>query len=450
MSNRSMAELIGEPANFTTFLGVDALVDRMHRIAAAHPDAVAVREIGRSRLGDPLWSMTIGNGPRHALVFGGVHPNEPVGGLTALHLAQTLADDGALRADLGYTWHIIPCIDPDGTRLNEAWFTGPMSRSHYGRNFYRPAGDEQVEWSFPLSYKKAVFTRAMPETRALMHLIDKVTPAFMASLHNGEYGGVFYYVSHTTPALTEQLTQIPAAFGLPLETGEGEAPFIERFAPAIFGCIRAEDAYDFAESHGMDPLAHVSGASSAAYAERYGTFYLASEVPYWADPDADDHTPIDQSYADLLRARGAEIGEVAQLIQEVLDELSGDFSVASPFLRATRAFAPHLSGLAAQNATRAAAPENQRPAVVCERMSGIATVEAARLRYAGMLLRALDGEIAIGNRTPGIRRQHARLRERYQGWAADADAVPVMPIPINDLVGVQYAAVIACARHVGG
>ncbi|GAA3742450.1 hypothetical protein HDA32_003283 [Spinactinospora alkalitolerans] len=450
MSHQPTADLIGELPRFTAFLGVDDLAARARAIAADRPDIAGVRGIGESRLGDPLWSMTIEGGPRHALVFGGVHPNEPVGGLTALHLARTLLDDDALREDLGYTWHIIPCIDPDGTRLNEGWFAGPVSRGHYGRHFYRPAGDEQVEWSFPFSYKRAEFTRVMPETRALMRVIDDVRPAFMASLHNGEYGGVFYYVSHTTPELTEQLTRIPAELGLPLETGEGEAPFIERLAPAVFRAFRAEQAYDFAESHGLDPLDQLAGASSAAYAEPHGTFYLASEVPYWADADADDHTPIDRDYADLLRERGAEIGEVARLLTEALDDVADDVSVESPFLRASRAFAPYLSAEAAQLASRADAPENRRPALVCERMSGLASVEAARLRYAGMLLRALEGEIAVGNPTPAVRRQHARLRERHLAWSARADAAPSRPIPINDLVGVQYAAIIACARHVAG
>ena len=102
------------------------------------PRGVADRlpDRGRGRRGD-------------ALVFGLPHPNEPIGGLTAVHLARRLADDADLRERLGHRWHVVACIDPDGLRLNEGWLAGPFTREHYLRHFYRPAGDEQVEWTFP-------------------------------------------------------------------------------------------------------------------------------------------------------------------------------------------------------------------------------------------------------------------------------------------------------------
>ena len=75
-------------------------------------------------------------------------------------------------------------------RLNEGWLKGPFVRSHYGRHFYRPAGEEQVEWTFPFEYKKAYFDAVLPETLALMRQIDKRKPTLMCSLHNGELGGV--------------------------------------------------------------------------------------------------------------------------------------------------------------------------------------------------------------------------------------------------------------------
>jgi hypothetical protein len=83
--------------------------------------------------------------------------------------------------------------------LNEGWLKGPFTREHYARNFYRSAGDEQVEWSFPLDYKTAYFDAVLPETAALMRLIDHVRPALMCSLHNTEQGGVYYYLSRPEP-----------------------------------------------------------------------------------------------------------------------------------------------------------------------------------------------------------------------------------------------------------
>ena len=106
------------------------------------------------------------------------------------HLGRLLCEDDALRDELGFSWHIMPCIDPDSTRLNEGWFAGPFTRRHYARHFFRPAPDQQVEWTFPLAYKSAYFDRTLPETEALMRVIDELRPELMYSLHNAEHGGV--------------------------------------------------------------------------------------------------------------------------------------------------------------------------------------------------------------------------------------------------------------------
>jgi len=41
-----------------------------------------------------------------------------------------------LRESLGYTWYLVKCIDPDGTRLNEGWFKGPFSIENLARHYY--------------------------------------------------------------------------------------------------------------------------------------------------------------------------------------------------------------------------------------------------------------------------------------------------------------------------
>ncbi|OZM71031.1 hypothetical protein CFN78_22570 [Amycolatopsis antarctica] len=214
----------------------------MKEITEAHPDRATVRRIGRSRLGEPLWSLTVHGGPRQVLVVGAVHPNEAIGGLTALHLARTLVDEDSLREDLDRTWHIIPCIDPDGTRLNEPSFDGPLTMDSYGRSFYRPAVDEQVEWTFPFAYKEAFFDRVLPETVALMRIIDETKPLLLCSLHNGEYGGVFYYLSRGSDTLNARLAELP---GL-LTEAEAEVPAqtipIRKLVGVQFGAIFATTA----------------------------------------------------------------------------------------------------------------------------------------------------------------------------------------------------------------
>jgi hypothetical protein len=446
-----LAGFIDAVPEFTTFPLVDELVDQLEKLASRYPDVASLIRVGTSRLGEPISALRVEGGLREALVFGGVHPNEPIGGLTALHLARTLCAEPDLRNRLGYSWTIVPCIDPDGMRLNEGWLKGPFVRSHYGRHFYRPAGEEQVEWTFPFQYKKAYFDAVLPETLALMRQIDERKPALMCSLHNGELGGVYYYLSKAVPGIYQELQEIPAYFGLPLDLGEPEAPFIERYADAIYGMIRSEDAYDFAEASGTDPLANRSGASSASYAARYGTVSLVSELPYWVDPRASQTGQVSQSYGALLKERAANLGQMLEVLRESVAAVDQDVATASPFWRATRSFITAISSLPSQDEYRAALSESGRPATIAEEHALGDIVHCFRLRYGGMLLRALEGELAVGNGTPAIRGEYMKLAEIYARWADEGDrATPMPPAPIRALVATQYGAILVTAAGLPG
>lgn len=441
-----LASLVDAVPEFSGFPLVDELVEQLGELAGHYPDRASVLRVGTSRLGEPIPALRLEGGEREALVFGGVHPNEPIGGLTALHLAQSLAGVPGLRGRLGYSWTIIPCIDPDGMRLNEGWLKGPFVRSHYGRHFYRPASAQQVEWTFPFEYKRAYFDSVMPETLALMREIDRRKPTLMCSLHNGELGGVYYYLSEPVPAIYADLQAIPRRLGLPLDLGEPEVPYVNRFADAIYGMIRSEESYDFAEAAGTDPLAGSSGASSASYAARYGTVTLVSEVPYWVDPRSASTELAAERYCALLRLRAGNLRHLVDVLRRALDAVESDLITKSPFLGATRAFVASIGHIPDQDEYRAAQTESDRPATVAEEHALADIVHCFRLRYGGILLRALDGEVAVGNGTPAIRRQRQRLSEIYGEWAEEGDrATPMPPVPVRALVATQYGAILAAA-----
>jgi len=434
------------------FLGPDGLERGLLEIAEAHPDAVIRRRVGTSRLGDPIHAVQVGTGARQALVFGLPHPNEPVGGLTALHLATRLAADAALRERLETTFTIVSCIDPDGLRLNEGWLAGPFTRTHYARHFFRPAGDEQVEWTFPVDYRSLYFDRTLPETAALVRLIDQLRPELMVSLHNSELGGAYYYLSRPMPALYPVLQEIPGTVGVPLDRGEPESPEIVAYADAIFEGLGIKPIYDHAVAAGRDPAELRGGDGSGGYAERYGTLTLFSEVPYWSHPDSSDATVTDGSYADLLREQGARMDEMTGLLQRVLDATGPSLrATGSPYLSASRYFVPSLSRIGDANRARAEEPECQRAATVAERFSLSDVVTSFQLRYGGMLLHALDGELAIGNATRAIREGRAELAEAFEGWCAAADVVEQSCTvhPIRSLVATQYGAILATAAQLG-
>jgi hypothetical protein len=69
-----------------------------------------------------------------------------------------------------------------------------------------------------------------------------------------------------------------------------------------------------------------------------------------------------------------------------------------------------------------------------------------RLRFGGMLLRALEAEVNAGTAPAELRRICGRMLSLYTRWQEDAaqdDSAEV--IPIASLVGVQYGAILAGA-----
>lgn len=447
----SIDDIISRAQRMTSlhsFPRVDELLAHFDTLAATYPAAVTQRRIGTSRAGDPIHDYVIGAGPAHILVYAGVHPNEPIGFHTVQRLAEDLLRDDTLLAAVSATWHLIPCIDPDGTRLNEEWFSDPSNRAHYGRSFYRPAPQEQVEWSFPLAYKNVYFDRPMPETQALMRLIDETQPVLLVGLHNAELGGVYYYLGRDLPGAVDDLHAIPRALGLPLDAGEPESADLTTLAPAVFLAPRATDHYDYLESLGLDPLAEVGGGGSADYARRYGSLTFVAELPYWSHPDAADTRPSESHYSDVLRRKAAGLRDLGHALETALSSALPYLVLESPFLRASRAFVPMMTAAGDAEGIRAELPENARKATVAEVFSNEEAVRCFRVRFGGMLVRAINAEINAGIAPAELRRIGRDLSLLHDSWIADAESVPdITALPIERLVGVQYASTLAVAAR---
>jgi zinc carboxypeptidase len=424
------------------FPTVDEMYDFAERMVAKYPDRATLRTIGRSRDGGAiqLLSLTSPRARGDVLVVGQPHPNEPIGMATITTLCERLIADPDALETIGASWHFVPCVDPDGTRLNEGWFAGPWTLEHYARNFYRPGPEAQVEWTFPFSAGDFSIDAPMPETVALMAAIDEVRPTVLASLHNAELGGAYYYVTSGDDALYARLTDLCAVHDIPLHRGEPETALSDEFAPAIFSMPRASQLYDYAVASGFDPAVLVSGGSSLDYAERHDTtFGLAIELPYWRDRRATD-LRADPSGASRreVAVRGLDLQEsTTATLRSFYD--GGDPLPPSPLADAVGSFLRLLeSGYidAQRQATQGA--EFGRPATVAEAFSAVDGYRMLRLRIGGMLLRALPVDAAC---RPDAERTFAE-------WCAEADAdSQAEVIPIADLVAVQGGAILACAAH---
>ena len=429
----------------TVFPTVDELHDAMEDLRARRPELVSARRVGTSRLGEPIPLYRVGTGTRSALIVGGVHPNEPIGSLTVLHLVEQLITDDAFREALDTVWHIIPCADPDGMRLNEDWFADPADRERYARGFYRPAPDEQVEWTFPFSYKKAYFDAMMPETQALARAIDIAAPDLYVPLHNSEGGGAYFYLSRPVPDLYAPLHALAAGLGVPLHAGEPEGAHFTVLAQAIYEMGTLEELYDWTESLGLDPYPPGSGGdASTSYARRYGTLSLIAELPQFSDPAADNSTATDRSYAQELNRSGELLIDTGQRLTALLSRVQPHVRLDTPLLRAARVFAPLATSSGEAHIARAGETDPARAATVSEVRALDGLVSMHRLRWGGMLVRALQAEVDAGTAAPELRRVATAAQELFDEWLTEtSDTNSATPLPLASVVGVQYGAILA-------
>lgn len=426
------------------FPTVDEMVALTLDLPRRYPELVSVRAVGESRSGEAILLVSIvsPSSRGRALVIGQPHPNEPIGMATIATLCERLLADPAALAATGVDWHFVPVADPDGTRLNEGWFAGPWTREHYARNFYRPEGEQQVEWTFPFTCEGFEVNAPMPETIALMSAIDQVRPTVMASLHNGEMGGAYFYASKGAPAAYyRRLGEICSKHSLPLHLGDPEVPFSEVLGPAVFSVPFAQQMHDYLVAVGADPATMVSGSSSLEYALRHNSvFGIAIELPYWRD---------DRSADTSVHPSGRSLRQVVLDGLDLQDEMNArlrDLLTAaaplppSPFAEALAGFSSVSAGgyVEAQRQAVIHNPDTERIATVAEVFSVMDNVHMFRLRLGGMLLRAL----------PADSKARPDAERTFADWAAEAEADnKAAAIPIKELVAVQGKAILATVEQ---
>ncbi len=299
-----LTEILNQVPKYEEFMTISELDDSSIKLAENF-DNVELKEIGKSQKGRAIYCLKIGEGKENALLFGFPHPNEPIGSMSLEFLAHFLAENPEFTKETGYTWYLIKAIDIDGAILNEGWFKGEFDPVKYAKYYYRCSQSDQVEWTFPIKYKKLNWETPLPETQALMRLLKEVKPKFMYSLHNWDFCGVYFYVTREVGNLFTDLTEFVKSEGLPLHLGEPELPFRKKLHDAIFQNEGIREFYDFLETKGIEnPLEFVkAGTSSWDYLKSIGcedNFTLVCELPYFTHHSIGDNSISEFERRDVL------------------------------------------------------------------------------------------------------------------------------------------------------
>jgi hypothetical protein len=450
---RSVIEAVPD---YQDFLTVDELHQSILDLGDEYPNLVSVTVVGRSTEGAPIYEFRIGQGRHHALLFGFPHPNEPIGSMMLHFLTRELATNERLRNHFDFTWHIVICAEPDKARLNEGWFKGDLTLTKYARHFYRPPSHQQVEWTFPVGYGSYRFDQPIPETRALMKIIDANPIHFSFGLHNSGFGGVYYYWSHDVPELYPTLYDLIEEQGLPLHLGEPEVPWGVKFDHrSMFRMVYFTELYDYMKKHSPTPPDEIlnSGASSDDYiGERYGALTVNCELPYFFDPRIEDTAPSDMTRRQaqleaIARARRqyAWTKERYQTVRPLLTTSSLFVDAVEEMLRTAE------NGLdTLENAVRSE-EEFERQATRAEKWDALSLRKFFGLLQLGQFVRLLEHEERhCETACPQVLESVLdESRAEFEQRAAEAEMeLDYEVVPIRKLASIQLATALLAMDHV--
>lgn len=446
--------ILSKIPDYQTFYTVKELDEQVRILEEEYPDIVKAYEIGTSRKGHPILCMRIGEGEKNALCFACPHPNEPIGAMTLTAMARLFAENCELLKETGFTWYLIPCIDPDGTKLNEGWFKGPFSLTNYVRNFYRPVGHEQVEWTFPFDYNGISFNKPIPETQSLMKLIDELKPSFMFSLHNAAFGGAYWYLSDNIPELCNELENTAARQNVPLQLGEPEAAYITKFSPAVHSMLSITKFYDYMEKYGggITNMTATCGTSSSDYVNTVcKCVSMMAELPYFSDKRIENLSQTDKT-------RREAAFENLRLSQQHYGFLQSQWTKVSNFFVEENPFPKFVDSCIESSESNIIARQNQlkdsefdRPATVSEWFDNLYGARIFECLNLALAIRACDYELSREN----WENRNALIEVRA---AIDVELVKMCEwlesnvnyevISIKRLVSIQTESALLAARYI--
>ncbi|WP_244789319.1 M14 family zinc carboxypeptidase [Streptomyces sp. BJ20] len=421
------------------YLTVAEVSAAARRLVSRYPGAGRLRRVGTSRAGRPLEMLSVGHGPAHVLVVARPHPDEPVGAVTALSLAERVArGDGRTPATdpARVTWDVVLCLDPDGAALSdgvEEVTAGPApALERYFRAAFRPVAAEQPEWA-------PIESARLPESGALFDLIDDRRPVLQCSLHGIEAGGAFAQLTDDLPGFAEGFHTAAAGLSVPVQHGTFDALYWENPAPGVHVLPPPESTGRLAA--GSENI----GRSTWCAPRRYGGVTAIVEVPMWASAWADDPSPRPDAVS-ALRGLSRLVRDGGEQVTAVLDKARG--FLPPPEESAPRRVLEWMADGLYDLVATSWQPLAQQAAAGGERLTTAQIcaldVVARRqpLRAAGLLLRLLSA-----SDDPAAPSLHDELHALFTAWCADfARESGLRWVPVRDQVDLQSRTVLAAAE----
>jgi hypothetical protein len=319
----------------------------------------------------------------------------------------------------------------------------------------RPPSHQQIEWTFPINYKKLRFEEPLPETKALMKLIEDIRPDFVYSLHNAGFGGAYFYMSEAASPLYSAFYELVESQGLHLHLGEPEVVWVNQFADAIFQTPAITNAYDFLEEQGVDPTKAITGGTSSFdYAKAYcDPFSLICEMPYFDTTAIHDTSPSDMVRRDAI-LKGVErtregLSLIAELYDSVKDELIGPSAYEDAISSFLQSIPQYLTG---QEGWAKSDPAAEETATVAQKLDNLFIRRFYMVfLLLGMAIRMIETQAANSGESKALTLALARAEAAFDKLHDELDgAIDYSVVPIRKLVAVQLGSALLAASYAAG
>lgn len=146
-------------------------------------DTLRLEQAGESVEGRPLYSATVGEGPRKLMIVTQQHGDEPTGTEAAMHVLEWLSGDSeaaqALREQVTLT--VMPRVNPDGFERWEGLVAGeldPETTIDPRRNA------EDIDLNRTWDSSEVIDASLIPETTAVRQVIEASQPELILDYHN--------------------------------------------------------------------------------------------------------------------------------------------------------------------------------------------------------------------------------------------------------------------------
>jgi hypothetical protein len=431
---------------------VDQINEETQKLANEHPGKVELIALGKSTQGETIPCLKVGNGKYNALIHGFPNSEEPYGGNLLTYLTRSLAENPKVTEGLDYTWYLVPCSDPDAARLNEGFQTGEKTVLNYCMNYYRTPVSICPELGFPFRFGPLALDNPVPETKALMKVMDKVKLSFVSSLHMMKWGGISYMVPFECPELYANLQNAAQRFEIFLRKRPGSM-----LAPGVMWAEYLTAARNFVRHHaeGETNLEPIQGCQISEYGQQYNPhlFIMIPECCQWYDPRMLDDRPSDTTMGDAFEYGDGKIREMEEFILSL-------WKRAEPDLKHDTAFRGMMQEVVAPLIHKYTNVSNppfrfsedfmKRKATVAQKIGIEGHDDLYRMFYLGGLVRTLDAEVEKGgnDHIKALKDEaHAKLVEWDKFLHENYE---VVHHPIKNLVGMSIGALLSSAEYAKG